>query len=135
MTTIFVLPTADIVREYHHLDALFVFYDDGIKGIIRDALLLSQGVTNQYTREIELRRALEPFMDKVLRTYDNSTEAMLQRLLENTSAELYVEMVVADVWQRVSVMMKDLFQHLQYDVSRAEHRWLGNDLMTVVRLF
>jgi hypothetical protein len=138
MTTIFVLPTADIVREYQDFDPLFVFYEDGIRGVIRDSILLSEGWSVKPTRYREVqswRDTRTRFLEKVLRDYSNSPEAVLTRLLENTSAEMYVELVTEDIMRRVMGMMHDVFRHLVYDVSKAEWKWIGNDLATRIRIY
>jgi hypothetical protein len=130
----FILPTGDIVREFQRDDWLFGFYDDGIKGLVRDVVLL-QGDHN--TRHAAFRdpedAVLLALLENVIQQYENSLE---YRFLENTLRHCHptfmVEMVVLGVDHAVSRMMREFFAGRPYDVCKSRWQWLGNDLITTI---
>lgn len=133
------LPTRDIVRHFKDFERLFSFYEEGIKGLVRDTVLLSSAWV--LGRNISIQPysphpvVADGLLEKVMRDYASSSEAMMQRLSENTSAEAYVELVTEMIDRAVGEMMYTLFVSSVYDVSKTEYSWVGDDLVIKMRIY
>jgi hypothetical protein len=118
-----ILPTADIVREYETAERTFSFYEDGLRGVIRDLILYSntgKGSGNY-------------IQDKILREYSNTPEAVTSRIMENFMTEIYVETLVEVIFNSVSIMMQTLLPHVAHSISVTEHQWNCNDLIIKIK--
>lgn len=136
---LYVLPTASIVREFREYNRLFSFYEDDIKGIIRDTILVSsawmQKDYSRYHHEIHRPLMADDLMEKIIRDYHNSGEALMQRLSENTSSETYIQRIVEQINRQVGDMMMTLFLNYVYDVSKTEWQWIGDDLVVKITIY
>jgi len=139
----YILPTSDLVRQFKPHERLFNFYEDGIKGLIRDTILLSAAYRYHlfaFSRYNNSQYAPRPtiadgLLEKVLRDYDNSLDAHLERFQQNTNSSYYVETVVKLIDHAVGEMMADIFQSTAYDVSKTDWQWHGSDLVARVNLY
>jgi hypothetical protein len=119
-----ILPTEDIVREYQQFDDLFVFYENGIKGVIADAILLNEMLTS----DLHGIRGTK-IVDKVLREYTNSIQAYNNYYRENTNVVTFIELIVENIMISVNEMFYCLFRNQTYFPSKVESRWHGNELI------
>ncbi len=76
----FILPIADLVDEYAQYDGIFSFYDDGIRGLIRDAVFESS-----LRQDVPL--LLEHHHQRHQRNVDPLVEYTLDRFYNNLEAE------------------------------------------------
>ena len=134
---IVILPTAEIITRFKGFEELFGFYDDGLKGVIRDTILTSQAydlVKRRYPTGHKNKCIImaSGLMDKILRDYHNSADAMFLHRIENTNAATYVEEAAILIDQAVHEMMRVLFAKIVYDMCMDGSVWLGDDLMTKV---
>lgn len=127
-----VLPTAGLVREYADFDQLFSFYEDGLRGLIRDMVLLSdlhapteQTSAAEYVREL----ASDGLVEKVLREYSDSPDARFLFHTSSRTREIEVEIAVEMIYQSVMEMMNALLMRAVYEVCKQKWSWLGNDLI------
>lgn len=152
------LPTTDIVRNFKEFDRLFSFYEGGIKGVVRDTVLLSAawvldhpswifdreimrypGLVAHYDTKHPITTAYpviaDGLLEKIMRDYANSPEAMMQRFSENTSSENYVEIVAEMIDRAVGEMMNTLFRSSVYDICKTEWQWIGDDLVAKIKIY
>jgi hypothetical protein len=134
-----VIPLADLVRTLQPFEETFAFYPDGIKGVIRDILPLVDGhrVLRFRARKFvsELESASFPVvLDKIMRVYDNSAEAVMAHCTENTYAGPWIELVVEKIWREVQLIMSNMFGSIPVTVSKDEGCWLGNDFVAWVTI-
>lgn len=126
----FILPTSDIIREFRQEDWLFGFYDEGVKGLVRDTVLAHQAHRTEVVCDGSGDSVQARLLEHVIRQYENSLEF---RFLENTLGHCHpasmVEMVVLCIDHAVSVMMREFFAGLTYDVCKSHWQWLENDLI------
>lgn len=128
MVAVAIFPTTDLLRELTNFEELFGFYDSGLRGVVKDAILL---VDNR--RVWSAHDMLPVLKEKVLHRYGDSPDAMMAYLLENTSADAYIEVVLEKIWDRITLMLCDFFQHHSVIlVADPKNCWLGDDLMTSV---
>lgn len=129
------LPTAEIIRDHGRHEGFFNFYEEGLRGVVRDMVLMSDD--SIFSTSIPQRQlnVSEGLIQKILREYQNSPEAVMQRYLENTTYESYVELIAEMIADSVHDMMRSIFVSAVYDVSKTEWDWLGNDLITRIRIY
>jgi len=146
MSSVFILPTCDLVTECQTYDNLFhLFIPGGVRSVIKDAVLLTS--YKEPTPELELHQHLRhphsDLVDYVLRRFDNYTSRRDLQLYEehggdakrqfdlgeylNRVAEL--EMVSKLIEEAVQLMMLDLFKPLAYHIDDRRTRWIGYDLV------
>lgn len=127
---LYVLPTGEIIREFKNFEEMFSFYEEGIKGVVRDMVLLSDDITPGDPKS----STTQGLLDKILREYMNSPEAVIQHLLENTSAANFVEFISEALKMMVQDMMRRLFTNALYEISKTEWQWIASDLVIKVQL-
>lgn len=143
-----ILPTSEIIRELEQFDDMFSFYDSGIRGVVRDNILqsdLSDISEAQVLRTNSIPPWIRKLNDRIVFEYSNSYQAIRQHYLENTSDELYVEMIAeyanALVFEMLNtVFMKNNLNILSYKWAYIDGkwtrvdawRWVGNDLLVQV---
>lgn len=125
----FILPTAEIFFEFRHFEPILYFRDEGLRGVIRDLVLLP---SCPKTREEEF----EQFRSSVLEEYDRSVDV---RTMENMFSrreyaswlvELMLDMADLAVFQMIS----QYFDGLDYEVDRKDCQWLGVDLIALIHV-
>lgn len=127
-----ILPTSEIIRDLESFDEMFSFYDNGIRGIVRDNVLQSD---LSHISEVPVLRTnaiphwIQKLNDRIVFEYTNSHQAIRQHYLENTSDTLYVELVAEYVNALVFEMLKTLFVQSHLDIQTTGWRWIGNDLL------
>jgi hypothetical protein len=137
--TLVILDTQDIVDRYMQYDSLFSFYGDGVRDLVRDAVLWSgerkpqilelrdmeihwmNSLTGQVTREWEyaIDSALEPNPEAV-----QKYQAFQQRIDHSL-----IEMVVKQVEGDVDRLIQALGIGRSYDIRDTSFGWIGNDLI------
>lgn len=138
-TGIFVIPLSDLVRSLDHFEETLQFYPGGLKGVIRDTMPLVDG------RRIMRYRAggfiseretitLPLILDKVVNEYENTPEAVVTRIMENTTAAPFIELLVEKVYREVQLVMGSMFGFIPVTVSPDEGCWLGDDFVAWVTL-
>lgn len=131
-----VLPTADIVREFRGYEPIFCFYEDGIRGVVRDSVLLSNGMYEHELDECISHQSslIETFINRVVEEYENSIH---RRYIENTYAKnspsITLELVVAQINSMVNTMTRALFMLRAYEICKSRWQWVGDDLIAVVQ--
>jgi hypothetical protein len=138
MSTLIVLPTADIVREFERFEDLMSFHEGGVRGLIKETLIASDydrlPLSIQQPGKILLADGLK---DRILREYSNSPEALFLATAENINpkyTELIVELVVDLVDRAVAELLWTFFKQHYFNVYQHSCSWLGNDLMARVQL-
>lgn len=135
----FILPTNDILRELEHLEHMFVFYEGGIRGVIKDTVLLSNAweLTHYSSAKHDGIRPITAhgLVDKIIRDYENSPNAIFLHYSENTRGSVHVELASELIDNAVSDMMSLIFKHLVYDVCKTQWEWIGNDLLTNISIY
>ncbi len=123
------LPTNDIVRTFNKLDPVFNFYEGGIKGVIKDTILVSEGYKLPECKAIDTG-----LTEKILHDYENSTEAKLIQYTQYPDNSLLIEIVTGLIEGMVNAMMHSVLSKMIYDVNHENWHWVGNDLKVVVNI-
>lgn len=129
MHSLFLLPTAEIIWEHRQWEPLFCFYDEGVRGIVRDLVLL------QNHQRDDLPPVYEQLWAQVEDAYERSLNV---RYLENTLGQItplvYIETAVAELDAMVTAMLAVLFGRKTYRVAHdpVDYRWVGDDLLTAI---
>jgi len=125
-----ILPTTEIIQAHRRSNWLLGFYDEGIKGLVRDTVLHQSHHNAPFFCEAGGEVTL---LEDVVRQYENSME---YRFIENTLNHCYptsqVEMVVTSVADDVAQMMRDFFAGHAYDVCKSRWQWLEDDLIVTM---
>jgi hypothetical protein len=122
----FILPTFEILQDFQESEQLFNFYNDGMKGVVRDLIVHWEGggSISDSTHITE----------KILRDYSNSPEATISRFTDRIDMEAYVELITSLLDIAVGEMLNALFPKITYDISNNEHSWIGDDLIIKLRV-
>lgn len=115
-----VLPTFELLKEFRESEQLFYFYDDGLRGVIRDIIIYGDGgkPINDETYVTE----------KILREYNNTPEAVMSKFTDNVDSNVLIELIASLIDNAVGEMMGILFPGYSYSISKTDYRWLGDDL-------
>jgi hypothetical protein len=120
-----ILPTAEIVTEFREYESTLFFFEDGLKGVVKD-LVLSNTVSDPTGMALRMLTA------QVVSNYENSLHV---RYMENTlgtiSPSIYIELIVEQLEIAVSAMLRQILRDMlpTYRWDHRQHRWLGNDLI------
>lgn len=136
-----IVPTSDLVREFWHCEPLLCFYNEGVRGLIRDTVLLSSSVpADSYS--LHRRRKDAPLfsdglLDHVMGEFERSLdlrflENMLPRRAE--SACFAVEAAVEAIDEAVARMMRQFMQREVYEICKTRWKWIGYDLLVIVQV-
>ena len=132
----FILPTAEIIDQYRKFEPLLSFYREGIKGIIRDIILMENGSTKFQHFAIRRNKKVmlaETIVERIMRKYNDSPEAMFQSYFGNDQRAFCVELAAELLYTSVNEMMDSLFGCEEIDVDESTHRWIGNDIIVTIR--
>lgn len=129
-----ILPTSEVLGFLSHFQELFSFYEDGLRGLVRDCVLLSDGVGSQRVSMREFGSSvIDPdFASKVMREYAQSPSAMFLSVINNSGAYHSAEMALEYVHDLVIDMVKATFGPAVYDISKTWHHWHSDDLVIEV---
>ena len=116
---IFILPTKDILRLFQKYDELFMFYNDGVKGVIRDTIL----------SRVSANRGLDDVLNKVRTDYLNSAEAVMEYLTDYEFRSECIDLAVELITIAINEMLIDLFKSCNYTMSKSYWKWFGDDFI------
>ncbi len=133
----FILPTSEIIRTFKAKEELFEFYEEGIRGLVRDIVMRPRAFdTVQICDGVGYNKdamILEELVAQVVSQYENSLH---YRYIENTRAHIHpsclVEVVVLCVEDAVSQMLRGFFAGFAYDVCKSNWQWLEDDLVVTI---
>lgn len=125
----FILPAGEIILSLRDFEPLLCFRDEGVRGVVRDLVLLS---SCPKTREEEYAQYFNELIDQ----YEQSVHL---RWMENTFrhseyASYLVERLLDQADLAVYEMVRQYFTGLDYEVDRKDCEWLGLDLITVIHV-
>lgn len=132
-----ILPTAEIVQSFEPYEQRFVFYDDGIEGIVRDAVLHSATypsvLINGQHRRPPYRSVHPDFLKKVQDAYERQWDLRHQQMTSShgdpwDTIGLLVELVDYAVTQ----LMREFLEREAFNVNPCWHCWYGKDLCVEV---
>ena len=133
-----VLPTRDIVFEHHTFDTMFHFYKGGIKGVITDAIMMSEEAFIKNVQEHYTAYGVYPGVKgSVICEYEayvcspHHSESYQVALLEELDN---IEIVLDVVEQNVSTFLRFLFGRTQFQLVRPV-QWIGDDLAMLVKTY
>lgn len=135
-----ILPLADILDSYMQYDAIFCFYEGGIRGLIKDAVYESslrdesselRAHYRQY-RNVDplVEYALDKFFDNLeLVSRSNAVYAELSR--DNEMVIRFVtEAIVLDIWE----VMRVFVGPVEYTVVDHSLKWFHRDMLATLIL-
>jgi len=116
---IFILPTKDILRLFQKYDELFMFYNDGVKGVIRDTIL----------SRVSTNRGLDDVLNKIRIDYLNSVDAVMEYLTEYEFRSECIDLAVELITIAINEMMIDLFKSRNSSIIISYWKWFGDDFI------
>ncbi len=127
--SLYILPTAEIVQRYQKFNDLFRFYDEGVRGLIRD-IILTTDITDP-----KINNGLDSdIYAKVVWDYEHCPEYRnLEMSYPNDQASVTIEFIFLAMHYDIQVMLTSVFVNNLYDLSAQEYDWVGNDLIAKVR--
>ena len=131
--SLFILPTSEIVQEFKPFDSVFHFYKNGIKGVILDTIVISNG--HYLSNAANTNKLTSGLTAKVLEDYEQSPETIHLRFAENTNIGEHIEMISDSIDELVSEMMNTLFGAHPYTLHEDNCYWVGNDVCAKVDVF
>ena len=131
-----ILPTTEIIREVWRFDELFSFYDDGIRGVVRDNVLHSDLTVISEISELPVMKtsywSIQKLNERIVFEYRNSPRTLNLFYNENTCGDTYVELIAEWVSVMVFEMLKTLFVRSDLDIMTRDWYWIGNDLVVTM---
>ena len=130
----FVLPTGDIIREFESYEELFYFYEDGVRAVVRDMLLLNHGnllpTLPLYSYDPDTN--LWAFRQRLVEEYDRTMDVRATENMLHEYRGLQLEHALGEIDAEVTRMLKGYFRNQIYEIIQDGWKWLGDDL--VVRM-
>jgi len=133
--TFLIIPIFEILNDHQESEQLFYFYDDGLRGVVRDIILFSSGCEFKNLHPNKRAGADECVVEKILRDYYNTPEATLSRFTDNIDMEVYIEVIAQSIAISVEELLRALIPRIVYEFSKTEFQWLGDDLLLKMRIF
>lgn len=140
---IYILPTADIVRETSALDPFFHFLRGGAKGIVREAILsycLQQAnplqslvvghVLKQYEKHLQAKQEQEEEISR-FHLCEVSPTFSIEEYFDNVGK---IEHVVSSMEEMVRQMLEGIFERRLLDIHEKGSGWLYHDYYAPIRL-
>lgn len=123
-----ILPTRDLVDEYKTFDSHFFFYRGGVKGVIRDAFTMSNGLAPN--------DCASGILDSVISEYDQHEMACIDASIRPKEFHDFetVELVVDLIQGEVHEFLHAFFAGQQYQIIRPVD-YIDRDLMVIARTF
>lgn len=118
------LPTMEIIREHRHYDYLFDFYEDGIYGIVRDAIVSFDNTCKRLDYLDDDR-----FVKHALLHYQNSYDAVCNSVMENTDSSHHMEILISCVIIEVREMIRRLYLYRPIQFTKQHCTWCGDDIV------
>lgn len=123
------LPTSDIFLSHKHFEPLLYFYEDGVRGLVRDTVLLS-------SQPLPGSEDVQALRERLVAEYDRCANA---RFLENSMrrheyASFLVEMAAEEIDYRVAEMMWQFLRGRVYEVCKTRWKWVGADLVATIQI-
>lgn len=131
-----ILPTAGLLTDFESFQELFSFYgEEGLKDVIRETVLMCDYYEHGMflgNREMEFAHVDGALHARILREYESSAEAVVNRIRENTNASAVVEFALELIREHVVDMMAAAFGPSCYEISKQKWEWYANDLIVFV---
>lgn len=121
----FILPLAEFVTEFKHLEPVLCFYDNGLKGLIKEIVLRNTAADASGQRS-------EALVKEIVTSYEHSMHVRyMENTLKVTDPSIYIELFVIQLDELLAELLLLLFsQSLQthrWDYN--DSAWIGNDLL------
>ena len=128
-----ILPVSDALKEFALSEYVLGFYEDGLRGLIRDHVLVSTAILcgiDFFELEPELE---DPLYKKIVDSYTSSLFYRHDQEMGNTDRNLSAALnASARIRRWVNGMMYSAFVDDVYSVQEQHYQWFGDDL--IVRL-
>lgn len=121
----FILPTAEIVTEFKHLEPVLCFYDDGLKGLIKEIVLRNTAADLSGQKSQDLAQ-------EIVSAYEHSMHVRyMENTLRHADPSIYIELFVTQLDEILAELLTLLFASTlrthRWDYRGS--RWIGNDLL------
>ena len=125
-----ILPTRDLVNEYKLLDPRFFFYRGGVKGLICDAVVMTNGSALTTDGQSNLVGSMvEDYTQYELECL-HSNVPLPDDMKDLTELELIVDLIEEDVQKFLDIF----FSGQQFEILKFI-QWVEDDLMVYARIF
>lgn len=115
------LPTMELVYDRASYCDLFDHCDDGIRGVIRDAV-------NHYNAD---QSCIEKLIAKLMSQYENSYTAIFHATVENYSISILVELSIRNLIDEVHNVIYNLYRTKHISFNTRYCQWVGNDIVVI----
>lgn len=125
-----ILPTRELVAEYKLLDPRFFFYRGGVKGLICDAVVMTNGTALTTDGQSNLLGSMiEDYTNYELECL-HSNVPLADDVQDLSELEMIVELIEIDVQK----FLDTFFNGQQFEIVRF-CQWVDDDLMVYARTF
>ena len=135
MSKFTILPISEALKEFQLMEFSLVFYDEGLRGLIRDHVLVS----NARMSDIDFYATTDdadPLEKKVVDQYHNSSYYRHDVEMGNDNLTLNAALMASKrIRKWVNGMMYAAFVHDVYSVHEQHYRWFGNDLIVKIDIW
>lgn len=123
METFVVLPTLEAFQLFGSEDYRVVFYADGIEGLIRDHILITDPSMTDYACEDD------PLKQAIIDSYMNSLIFKQEDIAGRTDINISSALELSgEVRRWVNAMMRDIYPLEFYRIHEQYWAWLGYDI-------
>lgn len=128
-----ILPVSEALKEFALSEYLLTFYEDGLRGLIRDHVLVSTAIIcgiDFFESELEVE---DPLSKKIVDAYTESLYYRHDQEMGTSDRNLNAALAASERIRRwVNGMMYATFLNDVYSVQEQYFQWFGDDL--IVRL-
>lgn len=114
-----ILPTDDIVEELASVECLFVFYRNGIKGIIEDLM-----VDNNKNK-----------IDEIINCYNNTPLGRFYHFTDNAFNDFIIEIYLELIHTQLKNILRMIFYNTSYSIRNHNFKWVGNNIVIDVDVY
>lgn len=124
-----ILPTTPIVKGFSQYENLFCFYDDGVKGVVKDHVLVSRSCLVSFYEDIQKTDKSVRLMDEIIQKYETSLHRQYMENTYNGCKPIHMlEDIINEIEREVNNMMYLYFFEHPYSIERGV-KWVGDDLI------
>lgn len=128
METYVILPTHEAFSFFNLAEHYLMFYEDGLRGLLRDHVLVSEPHLCD-NDDIESIFNEDPLQKKIIDTYTNSIGYLPDYYMGRTDATISAALEQsAHIRNWVNSMMRSIYPNEVYYIHAQYYRWLGKDL-------
>jgi hypothetical protein len=137
MSEVHVLPIAEILREYFLLEHVFDFYEEGLRGLVRDHVLISTSIVCDIHEDDMEDDDADPLVNKIVQAYRMNNLGYRNDYYNNNDERRLASALhrSREIRLMINRLMYVLFRGSVYNIHPQRFQWLGNDLVVHMDLW